>query len=124
MTILVMSDLHFERNWHKGEWEGEAFNWILSIVEKHKPEDLIILGDTGYGWLEEDWETLLEKVRVHAIYGNHDNYVVMASLRNVDRSKVWPRSGEVRDIQGLRYGFINGIVYGGVHHCKDCGYKW
>ena len=111
MTIMIMSDLHYERDWHHGQWEGEAFEWVLKTVNRHTPEDLVILGDTGYGWTEEEWERLLEVTRVHAIYGNHDNYVVMASLRNLDRNKVLPRSGEARDIQGLRFGFINGIMH-------------
>ena len=108
---MIMSDLHYERDWHNGVWEGEALDWILSIVDRHKPEHLILLGDTGYGWMEEEWEKLIEKVKVHAIYGNHDNYVIMASLRNRDRTKVWPKNGEVREIEGRRFGFINGIMH-------------
>lgn len=105
-----MSDIHYEKDFHHRIWEGDALKWILSMVEQHYPSDLVLLGDTGYSWDEEEWETLLEKIRVHAIYGNHDNVQMMKSLRNVDRSKVWAKDGEVREIQGLKFGFINSIM--------------
>ncbi len=110
MKIMVMSDIHYEKDFHHRVWEGDALKWMIAMLEQHKPEDLVILGDVGYAWDKEEWETLLEKVRIHAIYGNHDNVQMLKSLRNVDRSKVWAKSGEVREIQGLKFGFINGIM--------------
>jgi predicted phosphodiesterase len=115
MTIMIMSDIHYEKDFHHGVWEGEAKDWILKMVSHHKPTDLVICGDTGYGWDEEEWETLLENVRVHAIYGNHDNVPMLQSLRNEDRLKVWPKDAEVRtlgnyDTGRFSFGFINGIM--------------
>ena len=107
-----MSDIHYEKDFHHRVWEGDALKWMLAMVERHNPEDLVILGDTGeQGWDEEEWETLIEKVRLHIIYGNHDNVEMLKNLRNVDRSRVWAKDGEVREIQGLRFGFINGIIF-------------
>lgn len=110
MTVMIMSDIHYEKDFHHRTWEGEAFKWIESILEQHKPTDLVILGDTGYAWDEEEWETLLEKVTIHAIYGNHDNVQMLKGLRNTDRMRVWARNGEARNLGKFKFGFFNGIM--------------
>ncbi len=108
--ILVISDLHFEMGLHKGVDQSMSLKWLHKIVDKTQPEVLVGLGDWGYAWKREDWEELLEKVEIHAVYGNHDNFHLLRSLRNVDGSKVLAEDGEIREICGLRFGFINGIV--------------
>jgi len=110
MSIMVMSDIHYEKDFHGRVWEGDALKWMLQMVDFHRPSDLVLCGDTGYAWDEEEWENLLQVVKVHAIFGNHDNVQMMKGLRNLDRSKVWARDGETRMIQSWKFGFINGIM--------------
>ena len=82
--ILVVSDLHFEMGLHKGIDQSVYFNWLHKIVKKERPEVLVGLGDWGYGWKIEDWEELLKLVEIHGVYGNHDNFSLLKSLRNSD----------------------------------------
>lgn len=112
MTILVMSDLHYEKDFHHRVWEGDTFKWVMTVLDYHRPWHLVLCGDSGYAWDEEEWETLLGKVKVTAIYGNHDNVQMLKGLRNLDRSKVWMRDGETRMLMGFKFGFINGIIGG------------
>ena len=110
MAILVMSDIHFEKDFHAGVWEGEANKWVAEKISRHDPTDLVICGDSGYGWAKDDWGALSENVKTHAIYGNHDNVKMMKTLRNLDNAPVLAEDGEVRTIAGLKFGFINGIL--------------
>ena len=108
--ILVISDFHFEMGLHKGIDQSVSLNWLHKMVDKTQPEFLVGLGDWGYAWKLEDWEELLERIKIHAVYGNHDNFPLLKSLRNYDGVKVLAEDGEGREIGGLRFGFINGIV--------------
>lgn len=108
--ILVISDLHFEMGLHKGVDQSVSLNWLHKILGKENPEVLVGLGDWGYAWKREDWEELINQVEIHAVYGNHDNFHLLKSLRNVDGAKVLAEDGQIREICGLRFGFINGIV--------------
>lgn len=110
MRILVISDLHYERGTHHGADESVALQWFNDIIDKERPEIVIGLGDWGCAWKPEDWRELLKRVKVHAIYGNHDNLALLESLRNSDGVGVLAKDGEVRAIAELRFGFINGII--------------
>ena len=110
IRILVISDLHFEKGSHRGIDESVALKWLHRIVDKEQPEVLVGLGDWGCAWKPEDWKELLKRVKVHAIYGNHDNFSLLNSLSIAGEVKVLVGDGEVRTIGGLRFGFINGIV--------------
>jgi predicted phosphodiesterase len=110
MSILIVSDLHFEHRIFHGVEEGGALEWLLKTSEKHKPSTVIMLGDSGYGFLEEDWNALTEKVHVKAIYGNHEYVDVLKWARNTDKTRVHMKDGEMKMIEGLKFGFINGIV--------------
>jgi Icc-related predicted phosphoesterase len=110
MSILFISDLHYELGYHHTTFEEPAFNWLLKVVNRVEPTALIGLGDWGYAWGMEEWNRLLGMVPVHAIYGNHDILSVLCSVKNNDGTKVNPRDGEIRKIDGLRLGFINGIM--------------
>jgi len=109
--ILVVSDLHYKHGYHRNIYEGDALNWLLKILDAHKPTDLIIAGDSDDGWSLEDWSNLTDKVHVSAIAGNHENLPLLQSAKNHDDdSRVWCKDGEARDIQGLKFGFINYIM--------------
>ena len=113
MKILIISDLHYDRQIFHGIDESKAWNWLLSIVDYHKPNLLIGLGDWGYDINFNEFYQLLKKVRVWAIYGNHDNLEVLKNLHNVTTDKYEPvlmEDGEIREFNGLRFGAINGIV--------------
>lgn len=108
--ILVASDVHYEKSFHHRIDESAAFDWLLRFIRKFEPSNVIGLGDWGSAWNESDWKTLTRIVPVHTIYGNHDNLQTMNSATNRDGTKVLAGDGEVREIEGLRFGFINGIV--------------
>jgi len=110
MSILVISDLHFEKGSFHGVYQGGALDWLLSIMYKTKPTALVGLGDWGYAWTSEDWYSLTEKITIHAIFGNHDNVDLLESIKNKDGSKVLTHDGEIRNIEGIKFGFINGIM--------------
>ena len=113
MKALIISDLHYERRVYKGVDESRAWFWLMNIVDYHKPDLLISLGDWGEAVNEEEFYELLRRVRVWSIYGNHENMDVLKKMYNVltDRyESVLMRDGEVREFEGLRFGAINGIV--------------
>lgn len=107
---MVISDLHYEKAYHRKVWEGDAFDWLIRIVRASKASSIITLGDLGHAWLPADWKSLTDLTRVDAIYGNHDDLEVLGSARNKDGSRVLAEDGEIRTISGLRVGFINGIM--------------
>jgi len=108
--IMLISDLHYEKAHHQGVWEGDAFDWLMRTVKSTKPVSLIGLGDLGHAWLAADWRSLTDLTPVSSIYGNHDNLESLRSATNRDGTKVLAVDGEVRDVSGLRVGFINGII--------------
>ena len=86
---------------------------MLSIVDYHKPDLLVSLGDWGEDISETKFYELLKKVRVWSIYGNHENLEVISRMYNVLDEVFEPvlmGDGEVREFAGLRFGAINGIV--------------
>jgi len=110
MSILVISDLHFEKGSFRGIYQGDALDWLLKIVDNVKPTALVGLGDWGAAWAIDDWNLLTQKVTTHAIFGNHDNVNLLKSVKNKDGSKVLAHDGEIRSIEGIKFGFINGIM--------------
>jgi len=110
VTILVVSDLHYEMGHFHGTFEYAALEWLLSIIKRIEPSGLVGLGDWGTAWKEEDWKTVTGLVHVHAIYGNHDNIALLTKIKNQDGNLVLARDGEIRTIENLKFGFINGII--------------
>jgi Icc-related predicted phosphoesterase len=108
--IVIVSDIHFEQGKFHGIDESKAINWILNVLGKTSPTDLIGLGDWGYAWTSDDWEVITSLVKVHTIFGNHDNVAMLSNVKNADKSHILVRDAEVRNISGLKFGFINGIV--------------
>jgi len=107
---MLVSDIHYERAYHHNVWEGDAFDWLIRIVQRFRPSSLIALGDLGHAWLAADWKSLADLTAVSAIYGNHDNLEALRSAMNEDGSKVLADDGEMRMIGGMKVGFINGII--------------
>src|SRR5437879_13736248 len=93
-----------------GTFEYAALEWLLSIIKRIEPSGLVGLGDWGTAWKEEDWKTVTGLVHVHAIYGNHDNIALLTKIKNQDGNIVLARDGEIRTIQNLKFGFMNGII--------------
>lgn len=108
--IVIVSDIHYEQGNFHGIDESKAINWILNVLGKTSPTDLIGLGDWGYAWTSDDWEVITSLVKVHTIFGNHDDVALLSNVKNADKSHILARDAEVRNISGLKFGFINGIV--------------
>jgi len=106
LKILFISDLHYEK---KGV-EVEAWQWLLSIVNRHKPDILLSAGDWGTAVSIEEFEELLEKTLVYSIYGNHDNLKVLSALQNINKTKVLIADGRIAEVYGLKVSGINGII--------------
>ncbi len=113
MKVLVVSDLHYDRRVYEGVDESRAWEWLLGVVDYHRPGLLVSLGDWGEAVNEEEFYGLLRRVRVWSIYGNHENMEVLRKMYNVLTDSYEPvlmGDGEVRVFGGLRFGAINGIV--------------
>lgn len=110
LSVLVVSDVHFEMGQFHGTDEYTALEWLLSNIKRFKPSGLVGLGDWGTAWKEEDWTKVTRLVEVHGIYGNHDNVGLLSRIKNQDGSPVLARDGEVRTLENLKFGFINGII--------------
>ena len=86
---------------------------MMSIVDYHRPDLLISLGDWGEAINEAEFYELLKRVKVWSIYGNHENMEVLKKMYNVLTGRYEPvlmGDGEVRVFNGVRFGAINGIV--------------
>ncbi len=110
MSILVISDLHYEKESFRGVYQGGALDWLLDVVDKIKPAALVGLGDWGMAWTGDDWNLLTRKITTHVIFGNHDDVYLLKSIKNKDGSQILAHDGEIRTIGELRFGFINGIM--------------
>jgi Icc-related predicted phosphoesterase len=109
-TILIASDLHYKEGYHKGVYEGGAKDWITKRVERYKPDYLILLGDLGQAWTQKDLAVLMNLAKVYSIAGNHDDIDLFKNMANRGGEEVLIYDGEVKQIGGLKFGFINGMV--------------
>jgi Icc-related predicted phosphoesterase len=110
LKVEIHGDVHFEYGMHNNVYQGEAYSLLMKNVTGNKPGALILLGDSGYGWTSQDWRSLVDITQVSAIYGNHDNIPLLSKIRNRDGMPVLASEGERREIGGLTFGFINGII--------------
>ena len=113
MKIMVISDLHYEKRVFKGVDESRAWDWLLSIVDYHKPNLLLSCGDWGASISEAEFYELLKKTIVLTIYGNHENMDVLVKLHNIRTSNYLPvlmEDSKVYEFGGLRIAGINGII--------------
>ncbi len=110
---MIISDLHYNRRVFKGIDESRAWEWLLALVDYHKPGLLISLGDWGEDINSEEFYELLRRVRTWSLYGNHENLELLKQLYNVEVSRyerVLFEDGEIREFNRIKFGAINGIV--------------
>ena len=105
MAIVGISDLHYEFNERYGVDESLAWEWLLSIVDRFKPSWLLCAGDWGSAVTLVDFKTLLNRVNVLSIFGNHENMPVLR------KSGVLLSEGKVYNVEGFRVAGIHGIVH-------------
>lgn len=110
LRLLLVTDVHFEFGYHKGVYEGTAMRWLFRQVNRNKPDVILGLGDWGSAWTEENFARLTDAAKVYSLLGNHDNAAFLAGLTNLDGENVLARDGEVKEIGGVRFGFIHGVV--------------
>jgi len=113
MKVMIISDLHYDKRVFHGIDESRAWGWLLTIVDYHRPDLLVSLGDWGEDVSEAEFYELLRRVRVWSIYGNHENMGVLGKIHNILTGNYEPvlmGDGEVRVFNGIRFGAINGIV--------------
>ena len=100
MRVLFISDLHCEDS--EDQWD-----WLFEIIDREGAEVVLSAGDWGH--CRYRLHEILGKVKVYTIYGNHDDVRYLASLRNVDGSKVLLDADWVV-VGGLIVGGISGII--------------
>ena len=110
---MIISDLHYDKRVYEGVDQSKAWEWLLGIVDYHKPDLLISLGDWGEAVNEIEFYELLKRVRVWSVYGNHENLEVLRNMCNILTGNYEPvlmEDSEIREFAGLRFGAINGII--------------
>lgn len=107
---MVVSDIHYEQGNFHGIDESRAFDWILNLIIEKAPTDLIGLGDWGYAWTIQTWAEITSLVKIYTIFGNHDNLEILGGMKNTDGSPILTGDAEIRNISGVKFGFINGVI--------------
>ena len=99
MSLLAIGDLH-------GDTDS-----LFQLFETEKPDGILCVGDWGDEGQIADavWSTILQRVSVLTVYGNHDDTAQLSLLRNRDGSAVLLESGTVREFCGVTVGGISGI---------------
>ena len=104
MKILFVSDVHFENQVFHGVDESRAWNWLISIIDFHRPDLVLSAGDLGTAVTVEHVDEVLKRCKFYTIYGNHDNVEVL------EKTNILLKDGEVININGLNIVGINGII--------------
>jgi len=97
----------------RGVDESRAWEWLLSIVDYHKPDYLLSCGDWGSAINEEEFYELLRRVIVLTIYGNHEDMDVLTRLYNVRTNEYLPvlmEDAKIYELNGLKIAGVNGII--------------
>ncbi|MGC8671330.1 MAG: metallophosphoesterase family protein [Candidatus Micrarchaeia archaeon] len=112
MAILIVSDLHYEKDRrYKGVDESNSFNNFVKLIEQTQANNVVVLGDIGHAWTDLDFQQLSETgAKFYFIYGNHDALDVLKKAKNKDGSNMLMNDGDVVEIEGFIFAFINGIV--------------
>jgi hypothetical protein len=109
-VILLISDLH--KTLESAE-EVESVRWLLGLLEAVGAEVLVSAGDWGEAMTVDDFSQIASRVRLAAVYGNHENFPVVRSFVL--------RDGEVVEAGGFRIAGVNGLVCGGAEYCTPPG---
>jgi len=113
MKVLIISDLHYEKRVFKGIDESKAWDWLLTIVDYHKPDLLLSCGDWGSAINPNEFYELLRRCLVLSIYGNHENLQVLQALHNIKGESHLPilmEDGKIYNIKDLKVAGISGII--------------
>jgi len=113
VKVLVISDLHYNKRVFHGIDESGAWEWLLDIVDYHRPDLLLSCGDWGPAINPEEFYELLKRTIVLTIYGNHENMDALTRLYNVKTNAYLPilmEDARVYEFSGLRIAGINGII--------------
>jgi len=113
MKIMTISNLHYDKRVFKGVDESRAWEWLLSIVDYHKPDLLLSCGDWGTAINFGKFYDLLKKTIVLSIYGNHENMDVLTTLYNIRTGNYLPvliEDGKIYEFADLRIAGISGII--------------
>ncbi len=113
VKVMIISDLHYKKHVFREVDESKAWEWLLSIVDYHKPDLLLSCGDWRTAISAEKFYELLRRIVVLCIRGNHDNIDVLARLYNVktnDHLPVLIEDGRVYEFNGLKIAGINDII--------------
>lgn len=93
---------------------------LSSILEKHQPEELLILGDLFHSDHNAEWEDLkalryhFSKVNFHLVKGNHDSFPISEYKKaNIKVSSSFERDGMVYSHEPIETDLFN--VYGHTH---------
>ena len=110
MLVMVISDLHYELHVRKGVDESVAWDWLLEVVEAHRPDLLLSCGDWGVAATPEAFDELLGRVKVLSIYGNHENMGVLQAVRNRDETPILLEDAQPVRVGGLTIAGLHGIL--------------
>ncbi|MCS7192664.1 MAG: metallophosphoesterase [Armatimonadetes bacterium] len=93
-----------------GDMHGQM-KFVWNALNQEKPELLICVGDWGdKGQVEpQEYHAILKLVPVYSVFGNHDDWDLIKTLKNLDGSPVLLPNGEIVEIKGIRIAGINGI---------------
>ena len=104
MKIIIVSDLHLDD-------DPRRINWLAWIIDQHQPHAVFSLGDNGVNFDHQRFkEEILGRCRFYSLYGNHEDMKWLTTLWNSDGTPVLLRDGKIIILDGLRLGFINGII--------------
>ncbi|MGC8629055.1 MAG: metallophosphoesterase family protein [Candidatus Micrarchaeia archaeon] len=112
MAILIVSDLHYEKDRrYKGVNESISFNNLVKLIEQTQANNVVVLGDIGHAWTDSEFQQLSETgAKFYFIYGNHDALDTLKMAKNKDGSNMLMNDGDVEQIEGFIFAFINGIA--------------
>jgi Icc-related predicted phosphoesterase len=94
-----------------GDLHGVTDDLFRLLDAESDADGLLCVGDWGDpGQIPAaTWDTLLARVPVLTVFGNHDDLPFLASLRNRDGSLVLLGQGERRVLAGLAVAAVSGI---------------
>ncbi|MBC8101563.1 MAG: metallophosphoesterase [Cytophagales bacterium] len=94
-----------------GDLHGDTDS-LFRLLDAEQPDCLLCVGD----WGDPDeiappiWDALLSRVPVLSVFGNHDDLLALATLRNhSDGSPMLLAQGERREFCGLSVAGVSGI---------------
>ena len=125
---VILSDLHLGKTYHfrkngfavPKDLAQKNIRALSEILEKHKPKELLILGDLFHSEHNAEWEDLkalrfhYSAVIFHLVMGNHDFFPLIEYKKaNLKVSRVFKRDGIVFTHEPIKTKLFN--IYGHIH---------